>query len=155
MIWSVHIQIIKITVWRKKSEIRKNKEGKLGRIKWENLIYLFLSRSFGAGDHGKLGHGDTARHYRPKVVDALQGLDIAKVVAGNLVSFALTKTGEILAWGSGPCLGFGSTEAISLSPQLIDDLVDNFIVDISVGDSHVLALSQVIRFVHLKQIIML
>ena len=114
------------------------------------LNYLFFVRSFGAGDHGKLGHGDTARHYRPKVVDALQGLDVAKVVAGNLVSFALTKTGEILAWGSGPCLGFGSTEAISLSPQLIDDLVDNFIVDISVGDSHVLALSQVL--VHLKLI---
>ena len=23
--------------------------------------------SFGAGGHGELGHGDTARHYRPKV----------------------------------------------------------------------------------------
>ena len=77
------------------------------------------------------------------MIDALQGLDIAKVVAGNLVSFALTKTGEIWAWGSGPCLGFGSAEAISLSPVLVDDLVDYFIVDISVGDSHVLALSQV------------
>ncbi len=98
--------------------------------------------SFGAGDHGKLGHGDTARHYRPKVIEALQGLDMAKVVAGNLVSFALTKYGEVWAWGSGPCLGFGSAEAISLAPQLIEDLMDVFVVDIVIGDSHCLALTQ-------------
>ena len=98
--------------------------------------------SFGAGDHGKLGHGDTARHYRPKVIEALQGLDMAKVVAGNLVSFALTKYGEVWAWGSGPCLGFGSAEAISLAPQLIEDLMDVFVVDICIGDSHCLALTQ-------------
>ena len=98
--------------------------------------------SFGAGDHGKLGHGDTSRHYRPKVIEALNCLDIAKIVAGNLVSFALTKYGEVWAWGSGPCLGFGSAEAISLAPQLIDDLVDVYIVDICIGDSHVLALAQ-------------
>ena len=69
------------------------------------------------GDHGKLGHGDTARHYRPKVIDNLQGLDIAKIVAGNLVSMALTQNGEIWVWGSGPCLGLGSAEAVSLAPQ--------------------------------------
>ena len=115
----------------------------------ESRRIFFIHRSFGAGDHGKLGHGDTARHYRPKVIDALQGLDVAKVVAGNLVSFALTKNGEVWAWGSGPCLGFGSAEAISLSPQLVDDLADVFIVDISVGDSHCLALSQV-RFLFMK-----
>ena len=63
-------------------------------------------------------------------------------MAGNLVSFALTKCGEVWAWGSGPCLGFGSAEAISLAPQLIEDLADIFIVDISVGDTHVLALSK-------------
>jgi E3 ubiquitin-protein ligase HERC1 len=98
--------------------------------------------SFGAGDHGKLGHGDTARHYRPKIVEGLQGLDILKVVAGNQVSMALTKCGEVWAWGSGTCLGLGSAEAASLAPQLIEDFIDIFIVDISIGDSHCLALSQ-------------
>ena len=100
--------------------------------------------SFGAGDHGKLGHGDTARHYRPRVIDGLQGLDIAKIVAGNLVSMALTQNGEIWVWGSGPCLGLGSAEAVSLAPQLLEELAerDVFIVDVSIGDSHVLALSQ-------------
>ncbi len=76
------------------------------------------------------------------MIEALQGQDLAKVEAGNLVSFALTKCGALWAWGSGPCLGSGSAETINLSPQLIEDLMDEVIVDISVGDSHCLALTQ-------------
>ena len=39
-------------------------------------------------------------------------------------------------------MGFGSAEAISLSPQLIEDLIDVYVVDICIGDSHCLALTQ-------------
>ncbi len=51
--------------------------------------------SFGAGDHGKLGHGEIARLYRPKVIEALQGISIVKVQAGNQVSLALTAEGQV------------------------------------------------------------
>ena len=51
--------------------------------------------TFGAGDHGKLGHGDTSRIYRPKVVEALQGMVLQKIQAGSQVSLALTTCGHV------------------------------------------------------------
>lgn len=51
--------------------------------------------SFGSGDQGKLGHGDTARQHRPKVIDALQGVYVRKVAAGSQFSLALTSNGQV------------------------------------------------------------
>lgn len=52
--------------------------------------------SFGGGDNGKLGHGDTSQVYRPKVIEALQGLYVRKVAAGSTFSLALTSNGQVL-----------------------------------------------------------
>uniref|UniRef100_A0A8D2LRJ6 HECT-type E3 ubiquitin transferase n=1 Tax=Varanus komodoensis TaxID=61221 RepID=A0A8D2LRJ6_VARKO len=97
--------------------------------------------SFGGGDNGKLGHGDTNRVYKPKVIEALQGMFIRKVCAGSQSSLALTSTGQVYAWGCGACLGCGSSEATALRPKLTEELAATRIVDISIGDSHCLALS--------------
>ncbi|XP_068434962.1 probable E3 ubiquitin-protein ligase HERC1 isoform X7 [Clinocottus analis] len=97
--------------------------------------------SFGGGDNGKLGHGDTNRVYKPKVVEALQGMFIRKVCAGSQSSLALTSTGQVYAWGCGACLGCGSSEATALRPKLIEELATTRVVDVSIGDSHCLALS--------------
>ncbi|KAK1176357.1 putative E3 ubiquitin-protein ligase HERC1 isoform X1 [Acipenser oxyrinchus oxyrinchus] len=102
-----------------------------GRVGW----------SFGGGDNGKLGHGDTNRVYRPKVIEALQGLSIRKVCAGSQSSLALTSAGQVFAWGCGSCLGCGSSETTALKPRLIEELSATKIIDISCGDSHCLALS--------------
>uniref|UniRef100_A0AAV2IR35 RCC1-like domain-containing protein n=1 Tax=Knipowitschia caucasica TaxID=637954 RepID=A0AAV2IR35_KNICA len=99
--------------------------------------------SFGGGDNGKLGHGDTNRVYRPKVIEALQGFIIRKVCAGSQSSLALTSAGQVFAWGCGSCLGCGSSETTSLRPRFIEDLSVTKIIDISCGDSHCLALSHV------------
>ncbi|XP_034565879.1 probable E3 ubiquitin-protein ligase HERC1 isoform X2 [Notolabrus celidotus] len=97
--------------------------------------------SFGGGDNGKLGHGDTNRVYRPKVIEALHGFIIRKVCAGSQSSLALTSAGQVFAWGCGSCLGCGSSETTSLRPRFIEDLSITKIIDISCGDSHCLALS--------------
>ncbi|XP_062868147.1 probable E3 ubiquitin-protein ligase HERC1 [Trichomycterus rosablanca] len=102
-----------------------------GRVVW----------SFGGGDNGKLGHGDTNRVYRPKVIEALHGYIIRKVCAGSQCSLALTSAGQVFAWGCGSCLGCGSTETTSLRPRFIEELGVTKIIDISCGDSHCLALS--------------
>ncbi|KAJ1212712.1 hypothetical protein NDU88_000365 [Pleurodeles waltl] len=98
--------------------------------------------SFGGGDNGKLGHGDTSRVYRPKVIEGLQGLCIRKVCTGSQSTMALTSNGQVFAWGWGACLGCGSSELMVLRPQPIEDLRAIKIIDISCGDSHCLALSQ-------------
>ncbi|XP_053195611.1 probable E3 ubiquitin-protein ligase HERC1 [Scomber japonicus] len=97
--------------------------------------------SFGGGDNGKLGHGDTNRVYRPKVIETLHGFIIRKVCAGSQSSLALTSAGQVFAWGCGSCLGCGSSETTSLRPRFIEDLGITKIIDISCGDSHCLALS--------------
>ncbi|XP_055489136.1 LOW QUALITY PROTEIN: probable E3 ubiquitin-protein ligase HERC1 [Leucoraja erinacea] len=97
--------------------------------------------SFGGGDNGKLGHGDTNRVYRPKVIEGFQGLYIRKVCAGSQSSLALTSAGQVFAWGSGSCLGTGSSETTALRPRLVEELNSTKIIDISCGDSHCLALT--------------
>ncbi|XP_042891775.1 probable E3 ubiquitin-protein ligase HERC1 isoform X3 [Penaeus japonicus] len=107
--------------------------------------------SFGSGDHGKLGHGDTAKVYRPRVIEALQGLTIRKLTTGTQVSFALAAHGQVQGgdnthfqvwvWGSGACLALGSSDATMLRPRPIEELAGLRIVDISAGDSHALALT--------------
>lgn len=44
---------------------------------------------------GKLGHGDTNRVYRPKIIESLHGFIIRKVCAGSQSSLALTSAGQV------------------------------------------------------------
>ncbi|KAK7862054.1 hypothetical protein R5R35_011478 [Gryllus longicercus] len=97
--------------------------------------------SFGSGDNGKLGHGDTHKTARPKVIEALQGMHIHKVAAGSQFSLALTSNGQIYTWGFGACLGCRGGETTALLPQLVEDLASLRVVDAAIGDSHVLALT--------------
>ncbi|XP_069780317.1 probable E3 ubiquitin-protein ligase HERC1 isoform X3 [Narcine bancroftii] len=97
--------------------------------------------SFGGGDNGKLGHGDTNRVYQPKVIEGFQGLYIRKICAGSQSSLALTSAGQVFAWGCGSCIGTGSSETTALRPQLVEELNSTKIIDISCGDSHCLALT--------------
>ncbi|XP_076258464.1 putative E3 ubiquitin-protein ligase HERC1 isoform X2 [Rhynchophorus ferrugineus] len=97
--------------------------------------------SFGNGENGKLGHGEIAKVFKPKVIEALQGLIIQKVCAGTSFSVALTNMGQVYTWGTGPALGMGSADVIGLQPLLLNDLSAYRIIDISVGDNHCLALT--------------
>lgn len=119
----------------------------VGSVSCGNTHTLVLSAdgktvwSFGSGEWGKLGHGDTVNVLRPKVIDALVGLYLRKVVAGNHFSIALTCNGSVLAWGTGPCLGTGNSESTRLIPTPVEDLASTHVVDIAVGDTYVLALT--------------
>ena len=77
-----------------------------------------------------------------QVIDSLQGLVIRKVCCGSQSTLALTSSGQVYAWGCGPCLGTGSADATSAKPKLVEELQPFCIMDISVGDSHCLALTQ-------------
>ncbi|KAL5252247.1 hypothetical protein ACHWQZ_G015137 [Mnemiopsis leidyi] len=97
--------------------------------------------SFGGGDNGKLGHGDTARVFRPKVIEALSGVVVTKLTCGSQFSMALTAIAQVYTWGSGPCLGQGTPDATELTPRIVEELLNHRIIDISAGDSHALALT--------------
>ncbi|XP_071450243.1 probable E3 ubiquitin-protein ligase HERC1 [Hetaerina americana] len=100
--------------------------------------------SFGSSENGKLGHGDTSRVYKPKVIEALQGVYVRKVAAGSHFSLALSSNGQLWTWGNGPCLGSGSADSTFLTPRPLEEDVQGpsigCLVDICAGDSHCLAL---------------
>lgn len=98
--------------------------------------------SFGAAENGKLGHGDTNRQFRPKIIDALQGLTITKIAAGTQLSAALTREGAVYVWGFGPCLGNGASDETYLTPKVVRGLTGRMVIDISIGENHVIALTK-------------
>ncbi|XP_067933208.1 probable E3 ubiquitin-protein ligase HERC1 [Watersipora subatra] len=95
----------------------------------------FTVWSFGDGSKGKLGHGDTCRVYKPKVIERLLNVHIKKIACGSQWSYALTSTGQLYSWGGKLC---GGSDCDTLVPTLVEGLAGMKILDISCGDSHTL-----------------
>ncbi|KAH6821281.1 hypothetical protein C2S53_015274 [Perilla frutescens var. hirtella] len=57
--------------------------------------------SWGDGSGGKLGHGLDADISRPKLIDALGGLNVVSVGCGEYHACAITLTGDLYTWGDG------------------------------------------------------
>ncbi|KAK6487232.1 E3 ubiquitin-protein ligase HERC2 isoform X2 [Huso huso] len=98
--------------------------------------------SWGDGDYGKLGRGGSDGCKTPKLVEKLQDLDIVKVCCGSQFSVALTKYGQVYTWGKGDNqrLGHGTEEHVRY-PKLLDSLQGKKVIDITVGSTHCLALT--------------
>uniref|UniRef100_A0A3P8RLA2 HECT and RLD domain containing E3 ubiquitin protein ligase family member 1 n=1 Tax=Amphiprion percula TaxID=161767 RepID=A0A3P8RLA2_AMPPE len=57
--------------------------------------------SWGDGDYGKLGHGNSDRnHNRPQQVPALSGIHIQDIAIGAEHTLVLSSTGDVYTWGS-------------------------------------------------------
>ena len=57
--------------------------------------------SFGSGEHGRLGHGNTAARLTPHVIAGLQGVRVCAVAVGHHTSLAITTDREAHGWGCG------------------------------------------------------
>lgn len=102
--------------------------------------------SFGCGDDGRLGHGDTKDRFEPTPIEALADRFVAQVSAGG--SHSVVIVGEelpdrqVFSWGNG-CngrLGHGNEESHSL-PQQVNALRGKRVTQLSCGGSHTLATS--------------
>lgn len=118
--------------------------GEVGAVSCGESHTLVLSQdgysvwSMGSGIGGKLGHDDTSKVTAPRLIEGLQRYRVRKVCAGTSFSLALTWEGTVLWWG----VGLRASAASSLVPVPVADLAAHVMVDLAVGDSHVLALSQ-------------
>ncbi|ODN06550.1 E3 ubiquitin-protein ligase HERC2 [Orchesella cincta] len=100
--------------------------------------------SWGEGDEGKLGHGNTVTYERPKLVEALKSKRIREIACGSSHSAAITSGGELYTWGLGEYgrLGHGDNVTQTL-PKLVEALVGKRVLQVACGsrDAQTLALT--------------
>nr|XP_060475623.1 E3 ubiquitin-protein ligase HERC2 [Panthera onca] len=105
--------------------------------------------SWGCGDGGRLGHGDTVPLEEPKVISAFSGKQAGKhvvhIACGSTYSAAITAEGELYTWGRGNYgrLGHGSSEDEAI-PVLVAGLKGLKVIDVACGsgDAQTLAVTE-------------
>nr|XP_026484631.1 probable E3 ubiquitin-protein ligase HERC2 isoform X1 [Vanessa tameamea] len=92
--------------------------------------------SWGAGEDGRLGHGDTAARDAPQPLHHLAHHDAVRVAAGPACSAVITSRGALYTWGRGTHgrLGHGTIENC-LTPQPVSFNAHNIerIIDVALG----------------------
>ena len=68
--------------------------------------------SWGCGDGGRLGHGDTSSRDDPTLIEGLVGKNVVQISCGSTYSAAITDSGELYTWGRGTYgrLGHGNSD---------------------------------------------
>ncbi|XP_048766980.2 uncharacterized protein LOC125674029 isoform X2 [Ostrea edulis] len=96
--------------------------------------------SWGSGDKGQLGHGNTESKFKPEVVQSLNGKSISRACCGDGFSIFASDNGIVLTCGDGSngCLGHGDTLSC-YRPRLIETLLSLDVTAISCGSKHVAA----------------
>ena len=57
--------------------------------------------TWGRGDDGRLGHGDSGWKYVPRLAQALAGQVITQITCGSYHTAAVSNNGELYTWGGG------------------------------------------------------
>lgn len=106
------------------------------------LLTLVPVQTWGLGQDGRLGHGDTASQWLPMRVEALADVIVSQVACGGLHTAVLTVEGECYTFGLGKDgrLGLGGDEH-RLLPSLVAELSDYRIVQVACGGHHTAALT--------------
>lgn len=122
---------------------------------FSNLLFALLVLSWGRGDYGVLGHGDTKSSAVPRVLKIFNSMRVTGVSAGLHHVLVLTELDGVYAFGDGSSgkLGMGrckvefncrivSTNTTAgdtnprLSPTRITSLDGLNVVHVSAGDEH-------------------
>ncbi|XP_047338143.1 ultraviolet-B receptor UVR8-like [Impatiens glandulifera] len=99
--------------------------------------------SWGWGDFGRLGHGNSSDLFIPQPIKALQGLRIRQIACGDSHCLAVTMEGEVQSWGRNQNgqLGLGTTED-SLVPQKIEAFKGIPVKMVAAGAEHTAAVTE-------------
>uniref|UniRef100_A0A182IU73 HECT-type E3 ubiquitin transferase n=1 Tax=Anopheles atroparvus TaxID=41427 RepID=A0A182IU73_ANOAO len=101
--------------------------------------------SWGNGEGGRLGHGDTVTKEVPTRIVALAERQVTGVFCGASYSAAITATGELYTWGRGTYgrLGHGNSEDKHV-PTLVTALKSHRVVHVALGcgDAHSLCVTE-------------
>jgi hypothetical protein len=95
--------------------------------------------TFGAGQHGQLGHGDGEDQLRPKVVEALQGTQIKAMDCGATLTACVTEVGVLYIWGFGESVHPKEYTNIVDKPRVVK--MKQQVKQVACGQSHALVLT--------------
>eukprot|EP00301_Raphidiophrys_heterophryoidea_P007638 c12928_g1_i4.p1 GENE.c12928_g1_i4~~c12928_g1_i4.p1 ORF type:complete len:611 (-),score=150.01 c12928_g1_i4:3-1784(-) len=98
--------------------------------------------SWGRGDEGQLGHGDTLSLLVPKRVSGFVGTAVRTAAAGRQHSVVVSEQGHVFVFGSSPegQLGLGQSEHV-LVPVRLQCEGMGAVVDVSCGSRHTIVLT--------------
>ncbi|KAL3804643.1 hypothetical protein HJC23_008458 [Cyclotella cryptica] len=98
--------------------------------------------SWGRGEDGQLGIGDTSDQDEPTYVDALRGVGVKEIACGSGHTVVLTVEGEVYTWGRGDDgrLGHGDN-GWKYVPRLTHSLTGQIITRVTCGSYHTAAVS--------------
>lgn len=106
--------------------------------------------TWGTCENTSLGHGaDVKSASRPRIVEALAGIPIVSIAAGETSTAAISDEGELFTWGWGGSywegnggLGHGDSTT-QPRPALVESLLDQkqVVTSVAVGNGHMLALT--------------
>eukprot|EP00252_Welwitschia_mirabilis_P003499 TRINITY_DN13557_c0_g1_i1.p1 TRINITY_DN13557_c0_g1~~TRINITY_DN13557_c0_g1_i1.p1 ORF type:complete len:436 (+),score=82.89 TRINITY_DN13557_c0_g1_i1:975-2282(+) len=99
--------------------------------------------SWGWGDFGRLGHGNSSDLFIPQAIKALQGLRIKQISCGDSHCLAVTDDGVVQSWGRNQNgqLGLGDTEDC-LVPQKIEFFKGTAVKMVAAGAEHTVAVTE-------------
>eukprot|EP01018_Ginkgo_biloba_P019306 Gb_14008 [translate_table: standard] len=99
--------------------------------------------SWGWGDFGRLGHGNSSDLFIPQPIKALQGLEIKQIACGDSHCLAVTRDGEVQSWGRNQNgqLGLGHAEDC-LTPQKIKAFQGITVKMVAAGAEHTAAVTE-------------
>lgn len=94
----------------------------ISKLKWNIIVILIIQvLSWGDGEDGKLGHGDTLTLDSPKLIDTLLAKRVSYIACGSSHSAAITSDGELYTWGQGQYGRLGHSDEVSQhTPKLVN-----------------------------------
>mmetsp|Transcript_14369 Transcript_14369/g.16473 ORF Transcript_14369/g.16473 Transcript_14369/m.16473 type:complete len:593 (+) Transcript_14369:270-2048(+) len=98
--------------------------------------------SWGRGEDGQLGLGDTSDQDEPTYVDALRGVGVRQIACGSGHTVVLTVDGEVYTWGRGDDgrLGHGDN-GWKYVPRITQSLAGQVVVQVTCGSYHTAAVT--------------
>lgn len=98
--------------------------------------------TWGRGEDGQLGLGDTSDQDEPTYVDSLRGVGVRQIACGSGHTVVLSTEGEVLTWGRGDDgrLGHGDN-GWKYVPRITQALAGQVVVQVTCGSYHTAAVT--------------
>ena len=81
--------------------------------------------SWGDGDYGKLGHGDSVTQKQPQLIESLRSRHIIQADCGHRHSACVTEDGALFTWGEGDYGRLGLGDALQRAvPVQVNEIVN-------------------------------